>query len=421
MPATISVNFATAAEVTGANPPTNKSISARILADVLGGGGVTGGYVTLAGAQTITGAKTFSASIAANAGINIANGETLSIGGIDRLFGGVNDPRLNARVLQNNSSTIADGMYINYNSTGTTNAHCRIFADGTTQRMIVRADTGRVGIGTNAPSTFLHVAENTAGSIPAGWGGGIHAFDIYANGSIAVGTNGAIAASMNSAGDATFNRNVSVGGNFSIGGTFSLSNNLVIRNGAPTIFFQDTDSRPCAWHCNSSIMYLIRMAGVDSQTFEVSPSTPGWWPFSVNLDTGDTGIAGSLNCRVNITAYASDERLKTNFVRIESPLEKLGKIGGYEFDWLQEKCLSVGFEPTVPHEHGLKAQEIQKIVPDAVANAPFDVLFNENNEKYSRTGENYLTVKYEKLVPLLIEAVKELSEKVKDLEAKLNS
>jgi hypothetical protein len=418
MPATISVNFATAAEVTGANPPTNKSISARILADVLGGGGVTGGYVTLAGAQTITGAKTFSTSIVANAGVAIADGQQLSIGGVGRVYGAAQDSYVNIRVCQNLSSTLADGIYINYGSTGTTNAHCRIYANGLTQRMIVRADSGRVGIGTETPSTFLHVAQNTAGDIPTGWGGGIHAFDIYANGTIAAGTNGAITAFMNSAGDATFNGNVAVGGNFSIGGTFSLSNNLTIRNGAPTIFFQDTDSRATAWHCNSGLMYLIRMAGNDSQTFE---AVNGWWPFSVNIDTGDTGVGGNLQCRVNITAYASDERLKTNFTRISSPLEKIEKVGGYEFDWLKEKCDSVGFLPTTDHEHGLKAQEIQEIVPDAVAPAPFDFVLNEKGEKYSRSGENYLTVKYEKLVPLLIEAVKELSDKVKNLEEKLNS
>ena len=56
---------------------------------------------------------------------------------------------------------------------------------------------GKVGIGTTSPSTHLHVAPNTSGGIPAGWGGGIHAFDIYANGSIACGTNGDIKSYLN--------------------------------------------------------------------------------------------------------------------------------------------------------------------------------------------------------------------------------
>ena len=65
MPATISINFTNQAEVQGANPPDNKSVSASVLRSVLNAGLITGGYVTLAGTETITGAKTFSAGIAA--------------------------------------------------------------------------------------------------------------------------------------------------------------------------------------------------------------------------------------------------------------------------------------------------------------------------------------------------------------------
>ena len=63
MPATISVNFASQSEVENSPQPTNKSVSAKVLADVLGGGSLGGGYVTLASAQTITGSKTFNSPI----------------------------------------------------------------------------------------------------------------------------------------------------------------------------------------------------------------------------------------------------------------------------------------------------------------------------------------------------------------------
>ena len=120
---------------------------------------------------------------------------------------------------------------------------------------------------------------------------------------------------------------------------------------------------------------------------------------------------GSIACRGNVSAYASDVRLKTNFKTIESPIEKLSKIGGYEFDWDMEKCLSLGFKPNNIHEHGLKAQEIQTVVPDAVSIAPFD----DGGDKTSRSGENYLTVNYERIVPLLIEAIKELKAEIEEL------
>ena len=71
-------------------------------------------------------------------------------------------------------------------------------------------------------------------------------------------------------------------------------------------------------------------------------------------------------------------------------------------------------------EAGVLAQEVQEVFPEVVQQAPFDYAADENGNLISKSGENYLTVKYEKLVPLLIEAVKELSNKVEELENKLN-
>jgi hypothetical protein len=128
--------------------------------------------------------------------------------------------------------------------------------------------------------------------------------------------------------------------------------------------------------------------------------------------------SGALSARNNITAYASDERLKQNFKTIENPLEKLDQISGYVFDWDVELCRSLGFAPTQKHEHGFKAQEIQKIVPDAVTLAPFDVDRDENGNDFSRSGKDYLTVRYDRLVPLLLESIKELKKEIELLKAK---
>jgi hypothetical protein len=117
----------------------------------------------------------------------------------------------------------------------------------------------------------------------------------------------------------------------------------------------------------------------------------------------------------NITAYSSDRRLKTNITPIESPLEKLEKIGGYTFDWDVEKCESLNFKPSNVHEHGVIAQEIQAIMPDAVTRAPFDL--DENGNPIS--DQEYLTVRYDRIVPLLIEAIKEQSKQIKNLQRDL--
>jgi hypothetical protein len=63
---------------------------------------------------------------------------------------------------------------------------------------------------------------------------------------------------------------------------------------------------------------------------------------------------------------------------------------------------------------GVIAQEVQQVLPEAVKSAPFDIMLFEDSQ-ISRSGENYKTVQYEKLVPLLIEAIKELNNEITKL------
>ena len=60
---------------------------------------------------------------------------------------------------------------------------------------------------------------------------------------------------------------------------------------------------------------------------------------------------------------------------------------------------------------GVIAQEVQAVLPEVVSLAPFDRDINGN----SKSGENYLTVKYEKIVPLLIQAINEQNEAINTL------
>jgi hypothetical protein len=126
--------------------------------------------------------------------------------------------------------------------------------------------------------------------------------------------------------------------------------------------------------------------------------------------------SGAFSSRNEVTAYSSDQRLKTNFKNIENPIEKVKQIGGYEFDWDYDKCIGLGFKPSNIHEHGVKAQEIQKVVPDAVKIAPFD----DDGEGNSKSGEDYLTVKYDRMVPLLIEAIKEQQTMIEQMRTELD-
>lgn len=122
----------------------------------------------------------------------------------------------------------------------------------------------------------------------------------------------------------------------------------------------------------------------------------------------------------NITAYASDRRLKTNIVPIKNALQKVLSIGGYTFDWDVDKCAQHGFTPTQVHEHGVIAQEIEEIMPDVVVHAPFDKETRPNHDmSASRSGEWFKTVNYDKIVPLLIEAIKEQQAHINNMQKEI--
>lgn len=128
-------------------------------------------------------------------------------------------------------------------------------------------------------------------------------------------------------------------------------------------------------------------------------------------------VDGSITATNEITAYASDRRLKTNITNIPDALEKLHKINGVTYNW-NDNVRDLGFNPNAELEVGVIAQEIGDLFPDAIAAAPFDT---DPHTGKSISGENYITVKHHKIIPLLIEAVKELSQKVKDLEDQINN
>lgn len=123
---------------------------------------------------------------------------------------------------------------------------------------------------------------------------------------------------------------------------------------------------------------------------------------------------GTILATGDITAYASDRRLKTNIVPISNALDKVMKLRGVEYDWI-DGVEDLGFVPSAKHETGVIAQEVQAVIPDAVKTAPF----NQTATQKTGVDENYLTVDKEKIIPVLIEAVKELNAKVEMLMAKL--
>ena len=108
-------------------------------------------------------------------------------------------------------------------------------------------------------------------------------------------------------------------------------------------------------------------------------------------------INGALTATGDITAFhSSDERLKYNIAPIKGALDKINQIGGYEFDW-NDKSEHTG------HDVGVIAQEIEKVLPELVVDRD--------------TG--YKAVRYDKIVALLINAIKEQQLQIQELKKRL--
>ena len=119
---------------------------------------------------------------------------------------------------------------------------------------------------------------------------------------------------------------------------------------------------------------------------------------------------GSATFSGDVIANTSDKRLKTNIVNIDSPLEKISKINGVYFNW-NELAKELTDKNTEIREVGFIAQEVQEILPEIIKPAQFDVQL--------KTGQNYLTIQYEKIVPLLVEAIKQLKRELDELKCKI--
>lgn len=118
-----------------------------------------------------------------------------------------------------------------------------------------------------------------------------------------------------------------------------------------------------------------------------------------------TATGGNLYVKNgNITAYwTSDINLKENIRPIQNPIEKIKSISGNNFDWKDEVLATMPEEFARKHDVGVIAQEVEKVLPEVVQ---------------TRT-DGTKAVAYERIVPLLIEAIKEQQKQIEELQTKL--
>ena len=183
---------------------------------------------------------------------------------------------------------------------------------------------------------------------------------------------------------------ITAGSGLTGGGTIAASRTIDIGAGTGIDVAADAISVDVSdFMTNGANNRVLTATGTDAMNAESGLTYDG-----SNLDvTGGVRATGDV-----VAFYSSDKRLKDNIVRIENPLDKIEKIGGYTYDWNdKQNTYEVGSK-----DFGVIAQEIQEVLPELV----------------TERDNGYLAVKYEKIVPLLIESIKELKQEIDDIKQK---
>ena len=115
-------------------------------------------------------------------------------------------------------------------------------------------------------------------------------------------------------------------------------------------------------------------------------------------------VDGNIHASGHVRSAFSDNRLKRLTSNITGPLDIIDSLKGFYYV-PNEKALELGFD--YDNEIGLSAQDVQKVIPDIVKLAPFDS-YKKDGKVASKSGENYLTICYERLSAVFVEAIKEL-------------
>jgi len=122
---------------------------------------------------------------------------------------------------------------------------------------------------------------------------------------------------------------------------------------------------------------------------------------AMGLGITPTNTSGRFEATNDIIAFSSsDKNWKKNIKNINSPLEKLSQINGVEFDWIEDEPI----HGNKGHDIGVIAQEIEQILPEIV-----------------QTRESGMkAVQYDKIIPLLIESIKEQQKQIEELKQIIN-
>lgn len=152
----------------------------------------------------------------------------------------------------------------------------------------------------------------------------------------------------------------------------------------------------------------------DGATYRMALSPGGLLYVVGGVGAATTPVANQVRAAGDIVYGVSDVRLKTNIEIITNALEKIRQLRGVTWDQ-SDLAKELNAPEQLRRKAGLLAQDLQKVLPEAVGLAPFDT------DKFgkSKSGLDLLNIYYEQLTGLLVEAVKELADRNDALEARL--
>jgi hypothetical protein len=217
-----------------------------------------------------------------------------------------------------------------------------------------------------------------------------------------IGAAATFSSTINVAGASTLTGNTTVGGTLGVTGLTTLSSLVV-----PTITGGSSTTQPLTYKTTSGVGAAgadhVFLVGNNGGTEAMRVTNAGNVGIGTNTPSAKLHVNGDIIA--SSIAGTSDARYKINVKTIENPIDKIKKLRGVSFNWNQKAFPDKNFGEQ--DEIGFIAQEVEKVVPEVVT--------KEKNK------EEYRAVKYDKMVALLIEGMKEQQKQIDSLKNEIKS